>query len=71
MLFSNIMSFFNELTAGLPDYDMVMPKRLLSGRPIQVVHRGERRLSCTVVNLADPADQAAHYYVLHDENQFD
>lgn len=71
MLFSNILPFFNELTAGLPDYYMVMPRRLLKGRPIQVVHRGERRLSCTIINIADPADQVVHCYVLHDESQFD
>ncbi|EPB92043.1 hypothetical protein HMPREF1544_01107 [Mucor circinelloides 1006PhL] len=47
----------NELRAGLPDRDMIMLRRLLRGRTIQVVHRGERRFSYKITDLAGPANQ--------------
>ncbi|GAN01273.1 translation initiation factor 2C [Mucor ambiguus] len=47
----------NELRMGIADRDMVLLTRLLRGRTIQVTHRGERRISFKITNVAGPANQ--------------
>ncbi|KAL9555283.1 hypothetical protein MBANPS3_002436 [Mucor bainieri] len=52
-------SSLNQLRMGISASDMGLLTRLLRGRTIQVVHRGERRIRYKITNLARPANQVA------------
>lgn len=47
----------DELRGGIPLRDLVMLTRLLKGRSIQVVHRGVRKFTYQITNLAAPANE--------------
>lgn len=47
----------DELRGGIPLRDLVMLTRLLKGRSIQVVHRGVRKFTYKITNLAAPANE--------------
>ncbi|KAF1807456.1 hypothetical protein FB192DRAFT_1465653 [Mucor lusitanicus] len=49
----------NELRMGIPDRDMALLTRLLRGRTVQVIHRGERRLSFKITSFSGPANQVS------------
>lgn len=49
----------NELRMGILDRDMIILTRLLQGRTIQIVHRGDRRIRFKISGLTGPANQVS------------
>lgn len=50
-------SSIDELRCGIPDRDIAKLKKLLTGRRIQVVHRGERNHVFQILNISKPANE--------------